>query len=116
MWAGFTDAQRSELEAKGRLALPSEYGEPYIITKRLIEEGRGDLVLRSPLVLPFPVRFLQGTADADVDMSVALRLLEHADSPDMRLTLVDGADHRFSDPDCLALIEAAVAEVLERAA
>jgi hypothetical protein len=33
----------------------------------------------------------------------------------MRLTLVKGADHRFSDPDCLALIESAVAEVIARA-
>lgn len=116
MWAGFDDAQRDALFEKGEVALPSEYGEPYVITRRLIEEGRENLVLRAPLNLPFPVRFLQGTADADVEMSVALRLLEHAEGPDMRLTLVDGADHRFSDADCLALIEASVEEVIDRAA
>ncbi len=115
MWAGFSDAQKAELESAGQVALPSEYGEPYIITKRLIEEGRDRLVLRTPLPLPFPARFLQGTADADVDMSVALRLLDHAQGPDMRLTLVDGADHRFSDDTCLKLIETAVAEVLNSA-
>jgi hypothetical protein len=32
----------------------------------------------------------------------------------MRLTLVDGADHRFSNGTCLALIEDTVAEVLAR--
>ena len=112
MWAGFSDAQRAELMA-GQVALPSEYGEPYIITKRLIEEGRDRLVLRDPLPLPFPVRFLQGTADADVDMSVALRLLDHATGPDMRLTLVDGADHRFSDDACLEMIAAQVEDVLK---
>ncbi|QFT99352.1 Alpha/beta hydrolase family protein [Roseovarius sp. THAF8] len=116
MWAGFTEAQRAELKAKGRLALPSEYDEPYIITHRLIEDGRDNLVLRSDLKLPFPARFLQGTADADVDMSVALRLLDHAKGRDMRLTLVDGADHRFSDPDCLALIIRSIEDVLERIA
>lgn len=116
MWDGFSDAQKRDLEREGQVALPSDYGEPYIITKRLIEEGRGRLVLRAPLVLAFPVRFLQGTADEDVDMAVALRLLDHADSPDMRLVLVDGADHRFSDEDCLALIGRSVLEVLERAA
>lgn len=114
MWAGFTDAQKAELMA-GQVALPSEYGEPYIITRRLIEEGRARLVLRDPLPLPFPVRSLQGTADADVDISVALRLLAHAKSPDMRLTLVDGADHRFSDAACLDLIVASVKEVLQAA-
>jgi len=38
--------------------------------------------------------------------------LDHAEGPDMRLTLVKGADHRFSSPDCLALIERMVEEVL----
>lgn len=114
MWANFTDAQKAEL-ASGQVALPSDYGDPYIITKRLIEEGRDRLVLRDPLQLPFPVRFLQGTADADVDMSVALRLLAHAQGPDLRLTLVDGADHRFSDENCLSLIAASVEEVICRA-
>lgn len=111
MWANFTAAQRADLAA-GQVALPSDYGEPYIITKRLIEEGRTRLVLRDPLSLPFPVRMLQGTADADVDMSVALRLLDHANGPDMRLTLVDGADHRFSDDACLTLITQSVTDVL----
>ena len=114
MWAGFDADQRATLDADGQIALPSDYGEPYIITKRLIEDGRDNLVLRSELKLPFPVRSLQGTADADVDMSVALRLLDHAQSPDMRLTLVDGADHRFSDPDCLAAMTDAIEEVLTR--
>ncbi|MFG5380757.1 alpha/beta fold hydrolase [Yoonia sp. R2-816] len=115
MWAGFSEAQKAELDSAGQVALPSEYGEPYVITKRLIEEGRDRLVLRDPLPLPFPVRFLQGTADADVDMAVALRLMDHAEGPDMRLTLVDGADHRFSDDTCLDLIAASVTEVLDRA-
>lgn len=112
MWAGFSDSQKQQLESEGQVALPSDYGEPYIITKRMIEDGRNQLVLREDLELPFPVRFLQGTADEAVDMLVALRLLEHAKGPDMRLTLVDGADHRFSDGPCLALIETAVEEVL----
>lgn len=116
MWAGFSPDQRAELEAAGQVALPSDYSDaPYIITRRLIEDGRRHLVLRAPLALPFPVRLLQGTADADVPPSVALRLMDHAESPDLRLTLVKGADHRFSTPACLALIETAIEEVLSHA-
>lgn len=114
MWAGFSETQKAELERESRLALPSEYGEPYIITRRLIEDGRAHLVLRTPLHLPFPTRFLQGTADEDVETAVALRLLAHATGPDMRLTLVDGADHRFSDETCLSLIESTIEEVSAR--
>ncbi|MEM6480845.1 MAG: alpha/beta hydrolase [Pseudomonadota bacterium] len=112
MWAGFDEVQRHELSEKGQLVLPSDYGEPYIITRRLIEEGRSHLVLRTPLRLPFPVRFLQGTADNDVDVSVSMRLMAHVEGEDIRLTLVKGADHRFSEPECLTLIEKSVEELI----
>ena len=112
MWAGFTEAQRAQLMAEGRIVIPSDYApEGYPITRRLIEEGRTRLVLRQPLPLPFPVRILQGTADTDVPPAVALRLIDHAEGNDLRLTLVKGADHRFSTPACLAMIAAAVEEV-----
>jgi len=115
MWDSWSAAQKAEMEQTGQVALPSDYGEPYIITRRMIEDGRRQLVLRSPLVINAPVRLLQGTADADVDMSVALRLLAHMDGPDIRLELVKGADHRFSDDTCLARIEAAIEDVLTHA-
>ncbi|MBT8413335.1 MAG: alpha/beta hydrolase [Boseongicola sp.] len=115
MWAGFDDKQRADLVRVGRVELPSEYAEgPYVITRRLIEEGRNRLVLRDPLHLSFPARFLQGTADPDVELSVAHRLLAHATGKDVRLTLVKGADHRFSHPDCLAMIVDAVDDVTAR--
>lgn len=111
-WAGFTDAQKAQLEGQGFVDLPSDYMEPYRITRRMIEDGRDHLVLRTPLSLPFPVRCLQGTADTAVRTDVAVRLIEHAECPDMRLTLVKDADHRFSDGPCLALIEEAIEMVL----
>lgn len=111
-WSVFDEAQKMALQTDGQIALPSEYSdEPYIITRRLIEEGRNHLVLRSPLTLPFPVRFLQGTEDTAVSTATATRLLQHAKGLDMQLTLMKGADHRFSDPECLAMIRAAVEEV-----
>ena len=111
-WAGFTGAQRQEVLDRGRIAIPSDYGDPYVITRRLIEDGRDHLVMDRPLPLPFPVRMLQGTADDDVPVGWALDLLDHAQGGDIRLTLVKGADHRFSTPECLSLIAAAVEEVL----
>lgn len=112
MWDSYSPAEQAELRANGQREEPSAYApEPNIITLRFIEEGAQHLVLRAPLPLPFPVRLLQGTADADVPPSVALRLLDHADSPDLRMILVKGADHRFSTPACLDLITAAIAEV-----
>lgn len=111
-WASFSDAQKAELEVQGYVELPSDYMEPYRISKTMIEDGRKRLVLRSPLDLPFPVRCLQGTADTAVSTETALRLMEHARCQDMRLNLVKDADHRFSDEACLRLIEAAITELL----
>ena len=110
-WAGFDMAQKAALEAAGYVELPSDYMEPYIVTMRMIEDGRQNLVLRGPLDLPFPTRFLQGTEDSAVTSETAVRLLDHATGPDMRLTLVKGSDHRFSEPHDLVMIETAVMEV-----
>jgi len=114
MLAGFDTAQRAALEADGVVYLPSDYGDPYPVTRNLIENGRRHLVLRDRLDLEFPVRFLQGTDDEDVDKSVAMTLLEHATGADMTLTMVKGADHRFSDDTCLELIRSSVEEVIAR--
>lgn len=116
LWAELSEAERAEMARAGRIAQPSDYSpEPYIFTRKLIEDGRDHLVLENPLDLPFPVRFLQGTADEDVPVAKAMRLLDHVTGPDIRLTLVKGADHRFSTPDCLRLIEANVKKVVSRA-
>ncbi len=113
MWPGFSVAEQARLMDTGRLATPSDYSDqPYVITRHLIEEARHWLVLRAPLDLPFPVRLLQGTADVDVPVGHALRLLDHATGPDLRLMLVKGADHRFSTPECLAMMVGAVEAVL----
>nr|WP_319247094.1 alpha/beta hydrolase [uncultured Celeribacter sp.] len=113
-WAGFDAAQQAELMEKGVVMLPSGYDQPYPITKKLIEDGRAQLVMRSALALPFPVRFLQGTEDSSVSVDTANALLAHAQGDDIRLTLVKGADHSFSTPDCLKTIEAAIFDVLAR--
>ncbi len=111
-WVNFTDAQRQQIEAGQTVELASDYMEPYLITPRMIADGRDQLVLRSALDLPFPVRFLQGTADTAVSVATAVRLLEHATGPDMQLRLVKDADHRFSEGPCLDLIVNAIDEVI----
>nr|WP_255552237.1 alpha/beta hydrolase [Maritimibacter dapengensis] len=111
MWRDFSDAERQQLIEEGLVHVPSDYGDPYPITKHLIEDGRKNLVLRDPLKMPFPVRLLQGTADEDVERQVALNFLDHIEGDDVQLTFVKGADHRFSSPSCLDLVVKAVENV-----
>ncbi|MFT6425816.1 MAG: pimeloyl-ACP methyl ester carboxylesterase [Celeribacter sp.] len=114
MLAGFSPEQMVALNETGVVMLPSDYGAPYPITSKLIEDGRHHLVLRGPLPVPFPVRFLQGTDDSSVKRSVALALLDHADGDDVRLQFVKGADHSFSTPDCMDVIQQNITDVLSR--
>ena len=111
--AEMTAAEHAAMARDGRIEQPSGYADaPYVFTRRLIEDGRAQQVLNAALHLPCPVRLLQGSADKDVLPAVALRLFGHLTGGDARLTLVQGADHRFSTPECLALIAGTVAQVL----
>lgn len=109
LWARLGPAERQRLLAEGRLERPSAYsGEPDILTRRLIEEGRDHLVLDKPLRLACPVHILQGTADPDVPWWHARRLFDHLETPDTVLTLVKGGDHRLSRPADLARLVAVI--------
>jgi hypothetical protein len=76
------ETMRATLMHNGVVYMPSDYGsmDPYPITKHLIEDGRKNLILQTkPLILPFPVRLLHGTADKVVKDFVTLSLLHHAE-------------------------------------
>jgi pimeloyl-ACP methyl ester carboxylesterase len=103
------------MRKEGRLERPSAYApEPDILTLRLVEEGRRHLVLGGPIPLSCPVRLLHGSADGDVPWQYSLRLLERLASPDARLTLIKGADHRLSEPAQIEAMLSAVAELAAR--
>ena len=55
-FASFDAPTRKTLDREGVVHVPSDYGAPYPITKRLIEDGRNNLVMRQPLELPFALR------------------------------------------------------------
>jgi len=106
MWAEFDAEIRETLQRDGVYYEPTDYGdEPYPITLRLIEEGRENLVLRSPLALDCPVRLIQGMQDPDVPWRTALTLAEHITGDDVEVTLVKAGDHRLSEPADLARLE-----------
>ena len=108
-----SEKELREVRQNGRVSIPSEYSQDgLIITRRLLEDGGRNFILNQPLPLPMPVRLLQGTEDPDVDQSIAVRLLNHADGPDLQLLLVKGAGHSFSSVPCLRMIEQAAENIL----
>lgn len=99
MWAAGTETQRAELMANGRWVRPTAYGDdPYVITRKLIEEGRDHLVLRAPIPFQGPVHLLHGQADPDVPWQTSLRLAEALRSEDVTVELIKNGDHRLSSP------------------
>jgi pimeloyl-ACP methyl ester carboxylesterase len=111
MWKAFSPEARHELETRGMWLRPSDYGEPYPITRALIEEGRNHLVLGSAIEVGCPVRILQGAQDPDVPWQHAFALTHRLPSDDVVLTMIQDGDHRLSRPQDIARILAAVAEI-----
>jgi pimeloyl-ACP methyl ester carboxylesterase len=111
MWKGFSPEIRHEIETKGVWLRPSEYGEPYPITRSLIEEGRKHLLLGSAIEVGCPVRILQGAQDPDVPWRHAFALAHRLPADDVVLTVIQDGDHRLSRPQDIARMLAAVAEI-----
>jgi pimeloyl-ACP methyl ester carboxylesterase len=105
MWKEFPEDVRLLIEREGSARMPSAYGEQgYLITWKLIEEGRRHLVMRAPIPVCCPVRLLHGMNDAEVPWRRSLDLAGRLASPDVQVTLVKDGDHRLSRAQDLALV------------
>lgn len=110
MWDQFPGEIRTEIETEGRWLRPTEYDPaPQPITKKLIEDGRRNLLLNGPVEISCPVRILHGLNDADVPWAHGYKTAEALTGSDVTLTLVKGGDHRLSTPSHLKLVTETVA-------
>ena len=115
MWASFDADVRRQILERGRWERPSAYDpEPYVITRRLIEEGRDHLVMDAPIPFEGPVRILQGGEDPDVPAAHARALAALMQSPDLGFDLIEDGDHRLSRPQDIARLLATATELAER--
>jgi pimeloyl-ACP methyl ester carboxylesterase len=92
-------AERERMQRDGHIERPTEYAEqPYLITRRLIEDGRRHLLLSGPIAVSCPVRILHGMRDSDVPWRRSITLVERLQGDDVALTLLKHGDHRLSTP------------------
>jgi esterase/lipase len=110
MWQRFPANIKQEIATAGVWHRPSDYGEPYPITRGLIEDGRRHLLLGGMIETGCPVRILQGVQDPDVPWNHAVALTSRLAQDDVVLTLVKDGDHRLSRPEDLERLMRAVAE------
>lgn len=103
MFARMNEVHRQTLIEEGKLMCPSEYGEPYAITRKLIEDGRNHLLLDAASIpIHCPVHLLHGMADADVPWEFAPLLASKLATNDVQITLIKDAGHRLSRESDLA--------------
>lgn len=108
-----TDEQKQALENKGEFLLENNYGDPYVITKRLIDDGRNNLLLDKSIEIEVPVRLIQGKQDADVPWQIAERIKDKIKGQDTKIIYIEDADHRLSSPEQLAILGETLAEMNE---
>jgi pimeloyl-ACP methyl ester carboxylesterase len=111
LWAKLSDTARQTLLASGETAMASAYGEGYMLTRRLIEDGRRHLILADGLAVHCPVHILQGDEDPEVPWQHAHKTWKSLTGDDLRFTLIRGGDHRLSTARDLAHIVEAVESV-----
>jgi len=87
---------RTELKERGRVLVPSDYEEPYIFTRTLLEEGNDHLLLEKPIDLDMPICLIHGMQDADVPFQVSLDILDALKGKDAELMLVKEGLHSLS--------------------
>lgn len=104
MWARATDEQKAHLERDGWYDLPSDYGDPYRITKRFIEDGRTELLSDAPFDPGIPIHVLQGALDDAVPLDHTRRMGEVVLGDRIRLTEIPDGGHSLSRDEDLALL------------
>jgi pimeloyl-ACP methyl ester carboxylesterase len=97
--SGLSPAQRVQLQNEGYCDIPNCYdtGEPYRISRQLLEEGKQHCLLGGGAIpIDLPVRLLHGQQDEDVPWEHSLRLAQSLRSKDVEVQLVKSGDHRLS--------------------
>lgn len=107
-WPKLTPEQQKLCMEQGFVQVPSHYEDDYIFTRALFEDGDQNLLLEGPIDLELPITLLHGQQDADVPVEISLEIARLVNSDDVVIELVKSADHRFSGPDELTRLAAAV--------
>jgi len=109
-----TDSQRQELEDNGVYHAPSCYddGEPYPITKQLIEDGRKHLLLDNNIDIKPPVHLIHGMQDIDVPYGLSIQIAKQVIGDNVQLSILKSGDHRMSDKASLEILEGALSKFI----
>lgn len=104
MWKNASDEARRAILEDGVWYRPSQYGEPYAITRGLIQDGRDNLLGLAAWDPGCPVEIIHGRLDPDVPFAHTERLMKILSGSPVNLTEVPDGEHRLSRPQDLQLL------------
>jgi len=111
---GYSDEQKAEIAANGRLEEPNPYGDaPTVTTRAFWETGQALRLLEGPIAIDCPVRLLHGQSDADVPWTISTDIAARLRSADVQTILVKDGDHRLSRESDIKLMIATISRLLE---
>ena len=111
---GFSDAQKAELDERGRIIEASDYGGESVTTLGFWRSGEANLLLDGAIALDVPVTLLHGQQDEVVPWEIALRAAEALRSADVQTVLIKDGDHRLSRASDIAMLLTLIDGMLAR--
>lgn len=98
MWPGLADHERQAILRDGETVVVEEGLGSYVLTRAMFEEAKDWLLLGGPIGIEATTHILQGRADDTVPWRHSIALAEQLTGGDVLLDLVEGGDHRLSQP------------------
>jgi len=110
IWKRLPAEARHVLIEDGVYYQPSNYGDPYPITRALVEDGRANLLARVPFDPGRPILILQGLQDPDVPANHVRELQSFLTGGHVHIAEVPDGEHRLSRPQDLEHLFALIKE------
>ena len=112
MWDSFSEQERIDLIKNG--LVETERGScRYNITRKLVEDGRSNLLLSDKIEVNIPIFLLHGSRDDIVPVSMSLTLAAKLTSENVRVIISKNSDHRMSSEQDLKLLGESLIQLLE---
>jgi len=95
MWKKFPRNIKNEINKKGIIEFKNEYG-PYIITKKLIKNGKKNKILKKIKKFKIPVTLLHGSKDRIVPTKYSIKTSRLFKSKYKKVLIMKNGDHSLS--------------------
>lgn len=107
--AELTADQRAEYDRMGLVKIGDDAGRlPYVVTRKLIEDGERNNILQRPHDLEIPIVLVHGKKDTLVPWTLCEQVVRAYPNCKIEVRLIEDGDHSLSRPQDLAILQHAI--------